>query len=336
MNALMGKARADGPGTGVARAFWVTAPGRGEILDTRLPVRSDTDVLIRTCFSGVSRGTEALVFAGRVPVSERQRMRAPFQEGEFPGPVKYGYANVGMVEDGPPGLLGRYVFSLFPHQTEFVLPVHAAHPLPAGVPPARAVLAANLETAINGVWDAAPQPGDRVLVIGAGTVGCLVAWLVESMVGVSCVVSDINRERAAVAGALGVEFVHPDGLSEDWNLIVHASGSEAGLRRALEVAAADATILEMSWFGDRLVSLPLGQAFHARRLTLKSSQVGALPPDKRADWTLDRRLDRAISLLADPALDALITSESAFEELPRVMAELASQVPPGLMHRVRY
>ena len=223
----------------VARAFWVTGPGQGEIRDTPLPARGKTDLLIRSAFSGISRGTEALVFAGRVPVSERQRMRAPFQDGDFPGPVKYGYANVGLVEEGPPELRGRHVFSLFPHQTEFVLPVHAAHLLPDDVPPARAVLAANVETAINGVWDGAPKPGDRVLVIGAGTVGCLVGWLVAAMPGVHCAVSDINLQRASVAAGLGVPFVQPDQLTADWNLIVHASGSEAGLLKALETAAPD-------------------------------------------------------------------------------------------------
>jgi threonine dehydrogenase-like Zn-dependent dehydrogenase len=322
------------PGTG--RAFWVTSPGHGEIRTVPLPARGDADLVVRTVYSGVSRGTESLVFAGRVPESEHQRMRAPFQDGQFPCPVKYGYINVGVVEDGPETLVGRRVFSLFPHQTRFVIPAAAAHPLPDDVPSSRAVLAANLETALNGVWDAAPQSGDRVVVLGAGAVGCLVAWLLRSTAGVQCTLSDINSGRAAVATALGVAFADPSELGSDADLVVHTSGSPAGLVRALDVAAPDATIVEMSWYGDQVVSLPLGGAFHSRRLTIKSSQVGALPPGKRGRWTFDRRLQLALRLLADPVLDLLITGESAFDEMPEVMARLATAPGDTLCHRIRY
>lgn len=321
--------------TSPARAFWVVAPGQGAIRDEPLPHRGAGDVLVRTCWTGVSRGTEALVFSGRVPDSERARMRAPFQAGEFPAPVKYGYVNVGVVEEGPPALVGRHVFSLYPHQTRFVVPATAVHVVPAGVAPARAVLTANLETAVNGVWDAGIQPGDRVAVIGGGTVGCLVAWLAGRIPGCEVTLVDVNAGRAAVAATLGVAFATTaDGLEAD--VVVHTSGAPAGLAMALRAAAMEARIVEMSWYGTATVPLPLGEAFHARRLSIVSSQVGQVAPGQRARWSYARRTALALRLLDDARLDALITGESAFDDLPEVMARLAAAPGPTICHRIRY
>ncbi len=318
------------------RAFWIAAPGRGELRTEPLPVPGAGEVSIRTLFSGVSRGTEALVFQGHVPVSEAQRMRAPFQVGEFPGPVKYGYASVGEVTSGPADLVGRCVFCLYPHQERYVLPCEALWVLPAAVPAQRAILTANLETALNGVWDAGVAPGDRIGVIGAGSVGCLAAWLAHHVVGCEVELIDINPERSAVARVLGVSFASPARARADVDVVLHASGTQEGLALALRIAGFEATVLELSWYGDRAVSLPLGEAFHARRLSLKSSQVGSVAPLRRARWTNRRRLALALSLLTDPALDALINSEGEFDELPDTLAALA--VSPGnvIMHRVRY
>lgn len=319
-----------------ARAFWTAAPGRGEIRAEPLPSPSAADVVVRALYSGISRGTEALVFQGRVPASEYQRMRAPFQAGEFPGPVKYGYASVGVIERGPRDLLNRHVFTLYPHQTRYVVPAEAVHVLPQDVPPPRAVLAANLETAINGVWDARPQLGDRVAVVGAGTVGCLVAWLAARIHGCDVELIDINPQRAAVAVALGVRFASPEAVADGADVVIHASGSPAGLELALRIAGFEATIVELSWYGDQVVPISLGQTFHAQRLTLKSSQVGTVAASQRARWDTRRRMQLALASLADPALDALITGETGFESLPQVMAELAAGSRDALCHRVRY
>lgn len=319
-----------------SRAFWLAAPGRGEIRDEALPVAADGDVVVRALFSGISRGTESLVFQGRVPPAEYRRMRAPFQAGDFPAPVKYGYASVGLVEAGPPGLQGQHVFALYPHQTRYVVPASAAHLLPAGVPPARAILAANLETALNGVWDAGVQPGDRVTVVGGGAVGCLVAWLAGRVPGCEVELVDINPARASIATALGVSFALVDGARPDADVVVHASGAPAGLELALRLAAFEAAVVEMSWYGDARVSVPLGEAFHARRLRLISSQVGAVATAQRARWDTRRRMALALRLLAEPALDALITGETEFERLPETMARLASAPGDTLCHRVRY
>jgi 2-desacetyl-2-hydroxyethyl bacteriochlorophyllide A dehydrogenase len=319
-----------------ARAFWIVAPGRGEIRAEVLPVPAGDDVVVQTLFSGISRGTESLVFAGRVPPSEWTRMRAPFQEGDFSGAVKYGYINVGRVECGPPELKGRNVFTLYPHQTRYVVPAPWVHLLPPDVPPQRAILAANVETAVNGVWDASPRVGDRVVVIGAGTVGCLVAWLVSRLQSCEVQLVDINPQRRRIAEALGVSFARPGDTMREADIVIHVSGSPEGLQHALEIAAFEATIVEMSWFGDRLVPLALGGAFHSRRLTVKSSQVGHVATSQRARWDTRRRMAYALSLLADPALDVLVTGESAFDDLPQVMARLAEEPGDTLCHRIRY
>ena len=320
-----------------ARAFWTVAPGSGEIRAETLPVTTTTDdVVVRALFSGVSRGSESLVFHGGVPPEEYQRMRSPFQVGDFPGPLKYGYASVGRVESGPAELAGRTVFCLFPHQTAYVVPATAVHVVPDDVPAARAVLAANMETALNGVWDARVLPGDRVTVVGGGTVGCLVAWLAGQIPGCDVQLVDIALDRAGIAQHLGMSFAPPATALGSRDVVIHASGAPAGLDTALSLAGFESTVVELSWYGNRAVTASLGKAFHAQRLTLKSSQVGHVPAERRARWTYARRLATALALLRDPALDALITSECAFDDLPGVMPTLTSAASRALCHRVRY
>lgn len=320
----------------VACAFWLSVSGQGEIRTVPVPEPRDDEVLVRTVCSGVSRGTETLVFRGGVPESQHTVMRAPFQEGDFPAPVKYGYLNVGVVEQGPSALLGRTVFCLYPHQTHYVVPASAVTPVPDSVPAARAVLAGTVETAVNALWDAAPLVGDRIAVVGAGMVGCSVAAVLARFPGVRVQLVDADPARAATAKALGVDFALPQDALGDCDLVVHASASEQGLARSLELLAPEGTVIELSWYGDRQVSLPLGEAFHSRRLVVRSSQVGALSPARRTRRTFADRLALALDLLADPAFDALITGESAFEDLPRVMPRLASGDLPALCHRIRY
>jgi hypothetical protein len=326
----------DDRGAEVARAFWTLPPGHGEIRAEYLPALGMGEARVRTLYSGISRGTESLVFLGEVPESEHQTMRAPFQVGDFPGPVKYGYSSVGVVESGPAEIQGRPVFCLYPHQTRYQVSAGALHPIPDRVPPGRAVLAANLETAINGLWDAAPRVGDRIAVIGGGTLGCLVAWLAARMPGCRVELIDTNPRRAPIALALGLTFADPGAATPQADLVIHASGSPAGLALGLGLAGFEATVLELSWYGTREVPLPLGASFHQRRLTLRSSQVGSVATAQRARWDYRRRLGLALSLLADPILDLLITGEDAFDDLPVVQARLARDPGDSLMHRIRY
>ncbi|MGW5061390.1 zinc-dependent alcohol dehydrogenase [Streptomyces sp. NPDC004096] len=318
-----------------ARAFWLRSPGRGEIRDVRLPEPGEGEVMVRALWSGVSRGTETLVFRGGVPRSQHQAMRAPFQEGEFPGPVKYGYLSVGVVEEGPAELAGRTVFCLYPHQSRYVVPASSVTPVPVGVPAGRAVLAGTVETAVNALWDAAPLIGDRIAVVGGGMVGCSVAALLARFPGVRLQLVDSDPARAEIAAALGADFASPGDALGDCDLVVHASATEQGLARALELLRPEGTVVDLSWYGDRRVMLPLGEAFHSRRLSIRSSQVGTVSP-ARASRTYADRLVLALDLLDDPALGALITGESGFEELPEVIPRLASGELPALCHRIRY
>ncbi|MFC7549329.1 zinc-binding alcohol dehydrogenase [Plantactinospora sp. GCM10030261] len=318
------------------RAFWLRSPGLGEIGSVDVPPPAEDEVLVRTLYTGVSRGTETLVFRGEVPPSQYATMRAPFQEGDFPAPVKYGYLNVGLVEQGPPELLGRTVFCLYPHQTRYVVPASAVTVVPDEVPAARAVLAGTVETAVNALWDAAPLVGDRIAVIGAGMIGCSVAAVLARFPAGRVQLVDVDPGRAAVAAALGVDFTHPDAAAGDCDLVVHASATEAGLARSLELLAPEGTALELSWYGDRRVSLPLGEDFHSRRLVLRSSQVGAVSPTRRSRRGFADRMAVALDLLTDARFDALVSGESDFADLPRLLPRLASGELPALCHRVRY
>ncbi|OZC37277.1 dehydrogenase [Marinobacter vinifirmus] len=319
-------------------AFWITGFQASELRPAPEPERSQPgsgQVVVQALYSAISRGTESLVYNQRVPVTEHQRMRAPFQEGDFPGPVKYGYASVGEVLNGPADLQGQRVFCLYPHQRRYSVPAEAVIPLPAAVPPARAILAANMETAVNGVWDAQPAVGDRIAVVGLGVVGLLVAWLVSRIPGVELLAIDPNGQRQAVAERLGFAFsTEPD--IADCDLVIHASGQPAGLATALALAGAEARVIELSWYGDQPVQVPLGQAFHPGRLTLKSSQVGQLPVERRPRWDHRRRLALVLELLAAPELDVLISGESRFEALPKVAADILRPGADALCHRIVY
>lgn len=319
-----------------AQAFWVLEPGLGELREEIVKPASSDTVRVKASYSGISRGTEALVFRGQVPESEYRRMRAPFQDGDFPGPLKYGYASVGQVIDGDSSLIGQRVFCLFPHQTHYTVPASAVIALPDTVPSERAILAANMETALNGLWDSGASAGDRISIVGGGVVGALLAWLAGQLPGAEVTLIDINPGRRALADALGVQFALPGEAQGEQDVVVHTSASASGLDTALGLAGDEARLVEMSWYGTDRPATALGQAFHARRLRLISSQVGGLPADRRARWDYRRRLAKAIALLADPALDALISGESPFADLPAVMQRISGGSTGTLCHRIRY
>jgi threonine dehydrogenase-like Zn-dependent dehydrogenase len=320
----------------VASAFFVEGPSQGGIREVPLDELGAGMARVTTRFSAVSRGTECTVFQGRVPASEHERMRCPHQAGDFPYPVKYGYASVGRVTAGSDAWVGRSVFCLYPHQTEYVVPESALLPLPEDVPEARAVLAANLETALNAIWDARPLPGDRLTVLGAGVVGALVAYLVRGLPGAEVELVDTNPARSQLARALGVRFCTPEQATRQRDLVFHASGNPAGLETALEIAGQGAEVLELSFYGARSVTLGLGGRFHSQRLAIRSSQVGSVSPNARTRFDHRARLALALSLCRDPLLDVLFGAECDFEDLPAVLPALCDPAHDVLCQRVKY
>jgi threonine dehydrogenase-like Zn-dependent dehydrogenase len=320
----------------LARSLWYAGKGVVELREAALPTLGPGEARVRTLYSGISRGTERLVLEGAIGRSEWERMRCPMQEGAFPFPVKYGYCAAGVVEEGPAGLVGRNVFCLHPHQDMFQVSAQSLAPVPEGVPVRRATLAANMETALNALWDSGAGPGDRIVVVGAGAVGLLVASLAARLPGAIVTAVDPERIRRPLVESLGAAFAAPDQAPAEADVVFHASAGGAGLRTAIACAGLEATIVEMSWYGDRPVEVRLGGAFHSRRLKLVSSQVGQVSPGRRPRWSYARRMDAALRLLDDPALDLLVAEEIAFEDAPRALPRILAPGAHGLAPVIRY
>jgi threonine dehydrogenase-like Zn-dependent dehydrogenase len=319
-----------------ARALWYAGMGVVELREAPLPPLGAGEARVRTLYSGVSRGTERLIFQGAIGHSEWERMRCPMQEGDFPFPVKYGYCAVGVVEEGPADLPGRTVFCLHPHQDVFQVPADRLAVVPDLVPPRRATLAANMETALNAVWDSGAGPGDRIVVLGAGMVGLLVASLAARLPAAAVTVVDVEAGRRPLAEALGAQFAAPDAAPAEADVVFHASASAAGLSTAIACAGLEATVVEMSWYGDKPVQVGLGGAFHSRRLKLVSSQVGLISPSRRPRWDYGRRMAAALALLDQPVLDLLVAEEIAFDDTAREMPRILRAGTHGLAPVIRY
>jgi threonine dehydrogenase-like Zn-dependent dehydrogenase len=317
-------------------AYWTMAPRHGVLRTEPARRPREGEALVRTICSGISRGTEMLVHAGRIPEEVGNSMRAPFQIGSWPGPVKYGYLSVGTVEQGPASLQGRRVFCLHPHQDRYVVPASALTPVPDEVPSDRAVLAGTVETAINALWDAGPRIGDRAAVVGAGMVGGALAALLRLFPLERFQLVDVNPSRSALASALRVELVHPDDAAADNDLVFHCSASESGLARSLQLLGAEAELIELSWYGTVQPRVPLGAAFHSRRLAIRASQVGAVAAARRSRRTTGDRLALAMRMLKDPVFDTFITGHAPFDALPQTMESIFSDETETLCQVIDY
>ncbi len=322
----------------VAKALWYVAPGKAELRPEAVPAPRPGEAQVQALYTGISRGTERLVLGGRVGESEWDRMRAPLQAGNFPFPIKYGYCAVGRVHAGSDELLGKTVFCLHPHQDWFNVSIDRLTVVPDAVPPRRATLAANMETALNAVWDSSAGPGDRIAVVGGGIVGLLVAHLAGRLPGADVTLVDVDASRNDLAKHLGVGFATPDHAPHECDVVFHTSASAPGLNTAIALAGEEATIVEMSWYGAEKVAVELGGPFHSRRLKLVSSQVGKVSPSRRIRWDYTRRLGTALELLEDVRLDALVTEDILFADaatrVPQILAPGASGIAPVIKYGV--
>lgn len=303
----------------------------------------EKEILVETHYSGVSRGTERLVYSGSVPTTEWQAMRCPNQAGDFDFPITYGYACVGKVIEIGSSVTkvnpDELIFALHPHQSHFVIDEDWANPLPEALPLDRAVLSANMETALNANWDADFNPDSRVAVIGGGVVGLLTGYLASRSSNAPVTLIDIDPRKSEIATKLGLEFCLGDGLSKSGHLfdvLFHTSASGNGLQSAIDHANFEATIVEMSWYGEKSVNLTLGGRFHSQRLKLVSSQVGAVSPKKRANISHAERLQIAMGHLKDDALDALLYPHIEFSELPTQLSQIFDPAYDALCPLVTY
>ncbi len=319
-----------------ATAYWTVRPGQGQLRSEGLPEPGADEALVRTLYSGISRGTELLVHQGQVPDSVADAMRAPHQDGDFPAPVKYGYLSVGVVEEGPDDWTGQTVFCLHPHQDRYVVPLSGLTRVPEGVPPRRAVLTGMVETALNALWEAGPRLGDRVAVVGGGLLGGTLATLLRTFPLDRLELVDVDPAKARIAEELGIAFAHPDEAQADCDLVFHCSATSDGLHRSLQLAGDEATVIELSWYGDTPVQIPLGEDFHARRLSIIASQVGVVSKARRHRRSTADRLDIAVSLLEDPAFDLFLSEDTSFAELPHTMENLADDDGGSACHVVSY
>ncbi|MGB3763440.1 MAG: zinc-binding alcohol dehydrogenase [Ornithinimicrobium sp.] len=332
--------RAPSVGGMQASSFWSSGAGSGEVRTHVVARPGPGEVLVRALHSGISRGSESLVYTGQVPPSVSTAMRAPFQEGDLPGPVKYGYLSVGeVIELGSTGShlrLGQRVFALFPHQDRYVIPVEAATIVPDDVPSRRAVLAGVVETAINVVWDATPRWGERIAVLGCGLVGASVCALLRDFPLARLVVVDPQPRSVALAARLGIESLTPEQVTAEFDTVVHCSGTQDGLALGLSLLAFEGQLVETSWFGQHSPVVPLGAEFHSRRLTIRASQVSTVAPSMRERRTRRDRMAAALAELRDPFYDSLLTGSTTLADLPETMAGIASGHMPGWCQVVDY
>jgi len=318
---------------GRSEAMRLTYPEKNSVILEPVDLKqlSKDEVLVKALYSGISRGTESLVYSGKVPSSEWSRMRCPNQTGEFSFPINYGYASVGKVisvgSDVTNTKAGDKVFVLHPHQDRFIVGDSWINVLPDDLQdPEIAVLSANMETALNANWDADIENRKSIVVVGGGVVGILTAYVAKQLSGKKPVLIDIDERKAELANKFGFDFaLARDAASEDFGkfeCVFHTSASEKGLQLAIDLAVFEGRVIEMSWYGDKPISINLGGAFHSQRISLISSQVGHVSANKRQSHSHSDRMSLAMDLLRNSALKALLKPIVPFADLPDRLDEV--------------
>jgi 2-desacetyl-2-hydroxyethyl bacteriochlorophyllide A dehydrogenase len=329
--------------------LWWTALRTGELRAEPLPPPGPEDVVVQAIASGISAGTELLVYRGQVP--PELPLDLPTLAGSFRYPIKYGYASVGRVaaagaavRDRAPGDL---VFALHPHQSTYVLPAARTVLLPPNLPPEHGVFLANLETAVNVALDAAPRLGETVLLSGLGVVGLLVLQTLRRTGVAEIIAVDPLPRRRALAARLGASLtLAPDAdvaaqarartAGRGVDLAVEVSGAPAALGPAIEAVADEGTVVVASWYGTKSVPLHLGSHFHRGRVRLRSSQVGHLDPALAPRWDHARRQAVALRLLAELPLGDLISHRIPFAQAPEAFALLDERPADALQVVLTY
>lgn len=319
----------------LSHALWFEDRHTGKIMEETVPPLAADMCLVKAQFSAISSGTERTVFSGDVPPVLHEEMRCPYMGGSFSFPVKYGYSLVGEVVAGPESLLYKRVHVLHPHQTLAAVRCEDLLVLPENLPPARATLISNLETAITAVWDSGVHVGDRALVAGFGIIGSLVARLLSGIPGTEVYVTDSDPHKTGLATRMGFALYEPL-QHPDLDVAFNASATAEGLQSAIDSLGTEGRVIELSWYGTHDVHLWLGDTFHSRRKAILCSQVSTIPAAMRTRWSRQRRRELAARLLCDPVFDQHISHVVRFEELPEVFDRLLTMPSDCLSILVEY
>ncbi|WNJ16800.1 zinc-binding alcohol dehydrogenase [Pontibacter sp. G13] len=300
----------------IAQALWHLDAQSSELAEVPLEISPTLPCTVETQASLISSGTERLVSSGLVPASIQPDMRVPYMRGNFEFPMTYGYSLVGKVSNHDHPLSGQMVHLLHPHQTICQVASGDAFPVPEGIPARRATLASNLETAVNAIWDSGMSTGDKILVVGFGIIGSLVARLASLFPGTEVYVAETQRKRRMMAEQMGFFLLGDHDSEVEFDCAFHCTGASGGLQTAIDQVGYEGVIVELSWYGTRGIEVNLGGDFHSKRKKIISSQVSNLPADRQGRWGFRRRKETVFELLKDPVFDAHITREIPFEELP--------------------
>ena len=315
-------------------SLWIDKKKRSIIKHNRIVYKKNSKtVLVKTIYSGISKGTEKLISSKMVSKNQFELMQAPFQKGNFNLPIKYGYINVGKIINGPKNLINKNIFSLYPHQTIYEIPIKNINLLPKDNLK-KYVLVANMETAINIFWDCSANKNDKILIFGLGTVGLLTAFFFKLKNYKKIYVYDSNINKKKYCNLLRLNFINLK-QAKDFNIIINTTSNYKVLEKSMSILVNEGKIVEASWYGSKKGYLSLGDYFHSRRLKLISSQVSKIPNHMKNKYDYKKRLKLAINSLKHKKLEKLITSESNFFNLERDYFKILNN-KNTIMHLVKY
>ena len=299
-----------------SQSLWLIKKNKPKILSKDIYYKKNNKtVLVKTLYSGISKGTENLVARGKIHKSQFKIMRCPFQDGNFSFPIKYGYINIGEIIDGPISLTGKKIFTLFPHQTVFEISTKNIN-LIKNKNAKKYLLTANMETAVNIFWDSQAKKNDRILIVGLGSVGLLTAYFFKLKGYKNLYVSDVNLSKKSIAKKLNLNFIHYNKIN-NLDCIINTTSNYDVLNNSFTKLNLDGKIIEASWYGEKVGKLNLGNEFHSKRLRIISSQVSNIPLHMQKKHNYRSRLKIAINALNDDKLLLLINSVSKFENLEK-------------------